>query len=422
MKENAGEQTQVEFKEIRTAFDFWEAGEEMQAKFKKIHTASDFWEAVEKDSNMVLESDITLFRTPRDLRHYSATIIGFGKKIIVEDGITLFQCFSGIIENVWFKVIPKRTDEYAFFSRLCKRTGEINDSEIYAYSGTLEEVNNIYCFGSIEDKFLINDNKFYNGIQIAINKNRTISLEGNKRIGKKGGEMKWDDFHKENFFKNTQACFRLIPKTAQYEEFSIEEMLKEKKTIDVFSVLDYMKNPVWDTLYKNMREMFLHGSRKNILRPPDYIGGGKYEIFWVHEGDELLEFIPNEEIEYNDTKYRVIGISSYEDCLDCGFDEEDPKWKVVLQPLNEGSLYWYTSEGVFRYSEHWGKVKDSQWDLDSHETKTLAEMIKKIQQGDFVDKEEYITLSKNFYDFNKRKGEKVKMLGFCAWENFEQNK
>jgi len=395
-------------KEIRTAFDFWEAGEEMQAKFKKIHTASDFWEAVEKDQNMVLKSDITLFKTPRDLRHYSGTIIGFGKKIIVEDGITIFQCFSGIIENVWFKVTPIRTDDYAFLSRLCKSTGEMERCVIstgfMVYVNSREtKVQNIYCFESVEDKFRTDNNSFSNGIQIAINGN---------------------SYNKENFFKNTKACFRLIPKTSQSEEFSIEEMLNETKKIDVVMALDNIEIQPKDILYKSIMELFLYNSTNYILRPPDYISGGKYEIFWVHEGDELLNLVPNQEIEYNDTQYRVIGITSYEDCLDCGFNEEDPKWKVVLQPLNEGSMYWYASEGVFRYADHWGKVKDCQWDLNNPVEEKMKEILYKINNSTInpFRKEQHLKTMEEYFDFHCKKDDEYSFLGFCPWEDFVQNK
>ena len=158
-------------------------------------------------------------------------------------------------------------------------------------------------------------------------------------------------------------------------------------------------------------------TRKLYLKNPDFISGGKYEVLWVKDGDKLLGYNVGQQIEYQENPYKVINVVLYEDEeYEIGYCH-----KIVLQPLNCGSMYWYAPNGVFRYSDHWGKVKDCQWDLKFYADKKLQEIILGIDEIFYLlDKKEYLAMMEEYYDFQEKMKNKTKILGFCAWEDFKQ--
>jgi hypothetical protein len=61
------------------------------------------------------------------------------------------------------------------------------------------------------------------------------------------------------------------------------------------------------------------------------------------------------------------------DLRDIFFKYSRAIWTPVEKPLRKpdyvsesGSEYWYSDEGVIRYSGHWGKVASCRWELEGH--------------------------------------------------------
>ena len=242
------------------------------------------------------------------------------------------------------------------------------------------------------------------------------------------------EINKENFFEKTNAIFTEIPKMSENELFSMSEILLNKNTCKDFcqySVFDGVTNraewvrciePIFE--YDRETETFL-------FKKPDYIGGGKYQTEWVCDGDKLLQYKKGDEIEHENCKYKVIDICVEDNKfnevgeidfdLDSGddFGLEDYHNKVVLQPLYCGSVYWYTSRGVFRYSDHWGYVSDCKWNIKPFKEYEIKESFSAIMNGIYYDVKDVRNVQ-DFALFITKKQEKVKMLGFCAWQDFKK--
>lgn len=383
----------------------------MEIKYKEIHTASDFWEAVENDSNMIIKTDITLsFLHGRNLRHYSAEIISGGKGAIrIDENICLFACLSGRIKGVLFFLYGTRVDDYAVLARLCKWNAVIEDCHFILKNKEAEK--NAFLFRNIEDGAKLHGNTLPIGFSFI--KNRKVDISFNYEPGtRKQKRKRWDEFHKENFHIKTKGCFLEI-KNNFFEADNVEKMLYKNNKIQIerdWNICNAMPE------IEEIIDFDVH-TRKLYLKNPDFISGGKYEVLWVKDEDKLLGYNVGQHIEYQENPYKVIDVVFYED------EEEELGYyhKIVLQHLNCGSMYWYAPNGVFRYSDHWGKLKDYEWDLKFYADKKLQEIILGIDEIFYLlDKKEYLAMMEEYYDFQEKMKNKTKILGFCAWEDFKQ--
>lgn len=67
---------------------------------------------------------------------------------------------------------------------------------------------------------------------------------------------------------------------------------------------------------------------------------------------------------------------------------------------DSGSAYWYTDEGVIRYSNHWGYVASCIWSPDAD----LSAVISWQQENESISKED------------------EGVYGFCSWSGFQEIK
>lgn len=60
-------------------------------------------------------------------------------------------------------------------------------------------------------------------------------------------------------------------------------------------------------------------------------------------------------------------------------DYTSGKWKTVrgeIEYKQSGSVYWYESDGVYRRSDHWGKVASCTWPIDEENARITTGFIK----------------------------------------------
>lgn len=151
---------------------------------------------------------------------------------------------------------------------------------------------------------------------------------------------------KYNFYNKTQGLFKIIAITPKEEP----DFISYKKG-SIFYIDDDIVQEFWD---------------------PDY----------HHSKEEDIQYRYVSKDEETEEAY-LIGINSedvYENRLIIrGYREEG----FMCQDIFISSKYWYSKEGVYRCSDHWGDVAECKWNLNS----------------------------------SHQKGETV--IGFCKWEDFE---
>ena len=149
------------------------------------------------------------------------------------------------------------------------------------------------------------------------------------------------------------------------------------------SLLNFLEkvNPITkDNFYISSKVVFKE-VEKTPNRKPDYIS---YSSFVVWDNGDI--YIDVRRYDDDEDEYAVLDDDFENPCKildtfvgrygDTGYKLEDDD--------EVSSKYWYTKKGVYRQSDHWGKVAQCQWDLE-----------------------------------NQKKGET--QVGFAKWKNFKLN-
>jgi hypothetical protein len=102
----------------------------------------------------------------------------------------------------------------------------------------------------------------------------------------------------------------------------------------------------------------------------------------------------NKENFYQSTSAKFVCFGAINDVKDMsmvGLILNEPDFISKTKEEDISSIYWYIEEGVFRASDHWGKVKNCQWDLN----------LGAWGEYDACHSPEFL-------------------IGFCSWEDFKQ--
>lgn len=134
-------------------------------------------------------------------------------------------------------------------------------------------------------------------------------------------------------------------------------------------------------------------------RQPDYTA---YKTFvaWEHEvwrvdeteeGEAVRVYFDEEDLD-DDSGYDIV---SY-DVVDTFIGKHGDTGYRCVDKNSISSRYWYTEEGVYRKSNHWGKCRDCFWTIDGEELNSHEEMVGFCKWEDFKNEQKQQLINKIF--------------------------